>query len=836
VPESELAPPAAAQAARAIQPAAPPHARAQTLRQMQHAYGNQRVQELLASLRGGGHPLDPATRSIMEAALGARLNDVRVHAGPEAQAAAAELGVRAFTAGENIYFAAGAYDPGSSIGLELLAHELAHFIQQRRGGTRQPGEAQEQDADRAADAFAGGQSIDIATGSAPGVPQGGPNEALDELLVNGPDMTPPRADQVQAAVERVNRGTATLADQQVIMRQTVADARAFLRAEKGQALSSTILCSNCGPGRDVSSASFGSLVAESPQAHSVVRFQALDVFGRGTNQHVFSVVTFANGKQYIVDPTFAQFLKPGTGLEAVPGTSAQVLRADPAGARFARDLVQNGFVQLNPENARLYARALGVPEADAGRLGGRLIRGENAVMTELVGRGSQTTYRVPPGGADVVDRAEVVRYIREDQIPKLQKAGDPGKLIPRLRELAARLEEAPVRPPPVGGGGGGGGGPKEAEGPGGAKGGGVGGLAKKGLLAYGLYSSGKRLKEAWGTDEFGITVAQEGMIWGSAATPLGPAGPPTVGFMFWYGDLFGRAIATVLEALPGALEALDTFGEYTRSFVGSIFFRHTLVHYFALDHENWDYRSMPKDLIPAADALGAALWDKLGKMQVEAFRDAIHAPAVQLVSEDVLKQYAKLTLLPAPVNQVTPIQLVISLKSNKLRFMQDPEWMADYDINVDAPELEKGEATRLKELVEIRAGLDPYNWDLSELPNIDTRDQDKNTLREFTIALWGQLENLDRDEFQRMSLMSISSFTLSPDLANNAAASLGRLAIPIVELGEEGVQMVKDMLLKMTPQDLLRFMKDNLRLRFKQDPGSIAAEAVELVRRGYQPW
>ena len=67
----------------------------------------------------------------MEAAFGTSFASVRVHTGPAAAVAADELGARAFTIGDQIAFASGEYRPGTLVGDALLAHELAHTVQQR---------------------------------------------------------------------------------------------------------------------------------------------------------------------------------------------------------------------------------------------------------------------------------------------------------------------------------------------------------------------------------------------------------------------------------------------------------------------------------------------------------------------------------------------------------------------------------------------------------------------------------------------------------------------------------------------------------------------------------
>lgn len=80
--------------------------------------------------RSGGRPLDDRVRSTMEGALGADLGGIRVHAGPVARDLNDRIQARAFTSGSDIYFRDGLPDVASSSGQHLLAHELAHTVQQ----------------------------------------------------------------------------------------------------------------------------------------------------------------------------------------------------------------------------------------------------------------------------------------------------------------------------------------------------------------------------------------------------------------------------------------------------------------------------------------------------------------------------------------------------------------------------------------------------------------------------------------------------------------------------------------------------------------------------------
>jgi hypothetical protein len=82
-----------------------------------------------------GHPLDPKAQSRMKRCFRADLSKVRIHTDPFAAAITGVFGARALTYGNHIFFRRGEYRPETPAGLHLLAHELAHAVQQ---GTAQP--------------------------------------------------------------------------------------------------------------------------------------------------------------------------------------------------------------------------------------------------------------------------------------------------------------------------------------------------------------------------------------------------------------------------------------------------------------------------------------------------------------------------------------------------------------------------------------------------------------------------------------------------------------------------------------------------------------------------
>jgi len=85
------------------------------------------VHEMLSST---GQPLDAATRGYFEPRFEQDFSQVRVHTDEPAAASARTLGTLAYTVGPHIAFAAGRFVPSSGDGRRLLAHELAHVVQQ----------------------------------------------------------------------------------------------------------------------------------------------------------------------------------------------------------------------------------------------------------------------------------------------------------------------------------------------------------------------------------------------------------------------------------------------------------------------------------------------------------------------------------------------------------------------------------------------------------------------------------------------------------------------------------------------------------------------------------
>jgi hypothetical protein len=89
------------------------------------------IARAIQSKRGGGATLAEGPKANMEQTMGEDFSDVRVHSDSDADSLSKSVQAKAFTTGQDIFFRSGEYQPGSTEGNKLLAHELTHVVQQR---------------------------------------------------------------------------------------------------------------------------------------------------------------------------------------------------------------------------------------------------------------------------------------------------------------------------------------------------------------------------------------------------------------------------------------------------------------------------------------------------------------------------------------------------------------------------------------------------------------------------------------------------------------------------------------------------------------------------------
>lgn len=160
----------------------------------------------------GGSALPAPLRGAMESRFGSDFSNVRVHDDAAGHAHADRYAARAFTVGQHIHFAAGEFARDRTSGSRLLAHELAHTIQQGGSDAESTGERiavdaphspREQEADAAAEAVGAGKSYRVQPGTTP-------EHLLSRQPANPPTPVPPVAPTTAQAriIETVRQAAA----------------------------------------------------------------------------------------------------------------------------------------------------------------------------------------------------------------------------------------------------------------------------------------------------------------------------------------------------------------------------------------------------------------------------------------------------------------------------------------------------------------------------------------------------------------------------------------------------------------------------------------------------
>jgi len=177
---------------------------------------------LSRAAQGVGRPLPPELQSDLEAQSGKDLGNVQVHTDAAAAEAAEAISARAYTSGQHIYFARSDYDPSSMEGRRLIAHEVAHTVQQdgspqaaqAKRTTTEPTEPSELEADAFAEAFVSGDSLraaQLTARSAAGIaraPAGGAgSSSKPQARKWDPPPGCPPAIPKAAHIDSVNTGT-----------------------------------------------------------------------------------------------------------------------------------------------------------------------------------------------------------------------------------------------------------------------------------------------------------------------------------------------------------------------------------------------------------------------------------------------------------------------------------------------------------------------------------------------------------------------------------------------------------------------------------------------------
>ena len=186
--------------------------------------------------------MPPSLRREMEQRFGHDFSAVRLHDGPRAADLAESLSAKALTVGPHIAFSRGRFAPDTRDGKHLLSHELAHVVQQSRGGAAQPtldgSGPLEAAAEQAAGAVtAGGGAVNVSGGSAAGTaaqPEEDAREGARKVAQEQLSQMD-KEDQKQAAADKEEEQAADRAHPRVTLSLLPNDPRQLTRRAAGEA-------------------------------------------------------------------------------------------------------------------------------------------------------------------------------------------------------------------------------------------------------------------------------------------------------------------------------------------------------------------------------------------------------------------------------------------------------------------------------------------------------------------------------------------------------------------------------------------------------------------------
>ena len=201
-------------------------------------------------------------------------------------------------------------------------------------------------------------------------------------------------------------------EQQFVLDHVIADTRFYLAGENAGTLHPfATMAGQCGMARDVSGALLQGmsndpgLDVRNLTAENAFNQGDLESLGGSTSvQHAFTIARFPNGQAYIMDPSFSQFVSAGLAHERIqdfsPDERSTAFPADQhldigASGALVHQLLDSGYIPLNPENAQAYGRLIGY----GGTLDG------DSIMTYMLD-GSQDT-------EDTLSRQEVRASLQE---------------------------------------------------------------------------------------------------------------------------------------------------------------------------------------------------------------------------------------------------------------------------------------------------------------------------------------------------------------------------------------------------------------------------------------
>lgn len=832
----------------------------------------------LDATRDGGQPLPESVRSFMEPRFGADFSEVRLHTGGEANTLNQELKAQAFTRQRDIYFGAGKYNPESEEGKRLLVHELTHVVQQGAGNRRaaapilqrapkdpstsnQPvskGEKESESPSSFNVRFITDEEFHEQTGLSADVMPEMPSSEQAFMALTGlpPETFPPSllgadpfAESEPKGVPEVGTAPAVTNAEEVIPNQVIWP----------QALGIPAILSRY-PTYVIPPNATGIMWTQLGAGHLS---EFANVGGKLTIRGFRGTIP-----QHLWGTLFPDALSQG-----IPGA----LRNDMLYTRMANQTIV--YRASNAQAAARFAETLVSeipnynqpyrfpPRAGSGVTvcGNNCINAPASLVSEALGVRPEII--TPRGPVDVTKFGGP----KGGPYERLQ-AGRGATMRDWLNQPDRYFEErglTRVRAPrtvsyiKVGGGI---------------------------LMVYGTYSSGRRIVEAYGTEEFIPVVVEEtgALGMGAAGAAVGAkacswAGPWALvcgvgggligGFLgSKLGRNLGEGIALLLR-LPellgqfavGTAEALEAVGNYGSAVMEGIFVSPVVETFASLRAGNWDLRYVPPSMEKefsllqevfsahfrpsTLDEMLVLLVEKPTMGDYELPTGLMERFASKMTQIDLESDPLSPGFTAQELTAMSPANFVKFLTEWNLHFVQNPEYIAGYSGVWDSPFALR---FNIHPLIAKRATINPHNWDLSHVSEIEIFDErsgetttkyPERDILTMGQIVWEHLGGLDQDAFREDSYRPMSNYPIPHDLIVDVAAELEYFANKAYSSGIFGLSLglppaeLQKNLAQMPPDVFVQFMLDyGVPLRFIKAPSAVAETALTWVRAGYQPW
>jgi len=293
--------------------------------ELQRSAGNRAVERL------AGKPLDLSLRADMEERLGADLSHVRLYSDERAEAQARAEDAAAFVRGADVTFSEGMYQPDSAAGRVVLAHELAHVVQQTRSVAQpqSPPAELEREADLAA-ADAG-----AVTGHAPE----GTVQRVKAVL----------DDDVRAGIERLRQRYGKDAANSAALEEVLKDLERLGRTHPDEALEHLRNFEREAPARDIESA-FGDAAKSAAREEKLLSHEQGEEPGEALSVREKKVLRLGVSGRASAE---AEAVRAGIGDPRPPGHDTHHIAADkdPRAAVARKILLDEGInPRIDPEN------------------------------------------------------------------------------------------------------------------------------------------------------------------------------------------------------------------------------------------------------------------------------------------------------------------------------------------------------------------------------------------------------------------------------------------------------------------------------------------------------